>query len=324
MCSRNASGIEGMHMRKEVFLKASTYFSNKTITMVGIGEPLLHPNIFEFIDICQKKNAKVCIVTNGTLLSKDKSKYLMGFHNMRLITFSIDGVGENYNRIRINSDFQSVVDNVKWIDALKKSRGSYYPFLGINFVGMKSNIRDLPELIRILGNHIGTIQVVHPLCYSQDTASNHLNSHVEYAKAIFEEITKVALDHNVKLTLPQLGHQPRGCINPWALPIIGVQGDIYPCHILVANDQRETMPEFYNGTCITPPEDTSLGNIMDTKFSEIWNCNKIKHLRKMLAKVSYSDLSKNYKEADYINIRKEWTQNTFYCKVCPNRWGCAC
>lgn len=37
-----------------------------------LGEPLLHPDLLDFLDIAEKKSLKVIITTNGTLLSKTK------------------------------------------------------------------------------------------------------------------------------------------------------------------------------------------------------------------------------------------------------------
>ena len=40
------------------------------------GEPLLHPNLPEFLDLCAEREFKVNITTNGTLLRKMKDKII--------------------------------------------------------------------------------------------------------------------------------------------------------------------------------------------------------------------------------------------------------
>jgi MoaA/NifB/PqqE/SkfB family radical SAM enzyme len=324
MCSRTINGVNSMHMELKVFSRVSECFCNKTVTLVGIGEPFLHPNIFEFIEICQLNRSNVNIVTNGTLLFEDRVQRLLQYSNLRTLTFSIDGVGDNYDRIRKGSSFKTVVNNLRQIDRLKKEKGVIFPSLSVNFVGMKTNVDDFPELIKIVGDYIDNIQMVHPLCYTREMAVNHLHKNVEHAKKIFDKSIKIADEHCVKLTLPYLMPRARGCINPWALPIVGMKGDIYPCHILVGSDQRESESEFYDDTMIIPPNDTSVGNIMTSDFDNIWNNSQIRSFRRDLSKINVFSLKQRYQGRIYTEMREKWSSSSIYCELCPNRWDCAC
>lgn len=58
------------------------------------GEPLLHPNIKELLDISYNKGFKVNITTNGTLLSKVKEK-LIGHPALRQINISLHSLDGN-------------------------------------------------------------------------------------------------------------------------------------------------------------------------------------------------------------------------------------
>ena len=59
------------------------------------GEPLLHHNLDEILDICDRNNIKVCITTNGTLLDKKKSVLLN--HNIKQINISLHSENNYYN-----------------------------------------------------------------------------------------------------------------------------------------------------------------------------------------------------------------------------------
>ena len=305
MCCIGSANIKRMNMDSKVFWEASRYFENKSVTFVG-GEPFLHPDLLGFIKICQSKNARVGIVTNGSLFSDEVLK----FSNLSQITFSIDGVYENYNRIRVNGDFDKVIETLKRINRKE--------LMSVNFVGMRSNIDDFPTLIRIVGDYVNSIQMVHPLCYSQDIADQHLDRYIGHTCSVFAEGIRIAKKYNVRLTLPSFKPCARGCINPWALPIIGLKGDIYPCHILVGSDQREPVPEFYEGSCVTPPDNTAVGNIMEEDFMQIWNGKKMREFRRELRKINVSSLRKR---EDYTELRRKYLN---YCQICPSRWGCAC
>jgi len=308
MCCIGSGDIERMNMDREVFRRASRYFKNKSVTFVG-GEPLLHPDLLEFLQIYHFANARVNIVTNGSLLTEGWVDTLTQFPNLTL-TISIDGVGDNYNRIRVNGNFETVIKNLKRIN--RKD------LVSVNLVGMKSNIDDLPKLIEIVGDYVNSVQVVHPLCYSQDIADQHLNRDIGHANGIFRESIAIATEYNVRLTLPNFKPRARGCINPWALPIIGLGGDVYPCHILVGSDQRKPVPEYYEGTCVTPPVYTSMGNIMESDFMQIWNGKKMRQFRRELRRISVSSLKS---DENYVELRGDYTN---YCQICPSRWGVAC
>ena len=70
---------------KEVLSKIEGY--TDYIYLHVKGEPLLHPNLDEILDICDKKGINVQITTNGTLL-KDRKDILLK-HNIRQINISL-------------------------------------------------------------------------------------------------------------------------------------------------------------------------------------------------------------------------------------------
>lgn len=68
-----------------------------------MGEPMLHKNISEFIDICDKNNIKVNITTNGTLI-KTVGQKINSTEALRLINFSLHSFEGNTNTNNINMD----------------------------------------------------------------------------------------------------------------------------------------------------------------------------------------------------------------------------
>lgn len=79
------------------------------------GEPLLHPQIDEFLDISYKKGLKVNITTNGTLLSKVKDK-LIGKPALRQVNISLHSFDGNKSM----KDKNGYLDNV--FDFIRESR----------------------------------------------------------------------------------------------------------------------------------------------------------------------------------------------------------
>lgn len=58
------------------------------------GEPLLHPEIDQLLDLCYEKGFKVNLTTNGTLINKVKDKLLLK-PALRLINFSLHSFDGN-------------------------------------------------------------------------------------------------------------------------------------------------------------------------------------------------------------------------------------
>ncbi len=74
-----------------------------------LGEPLLHPNLNEFIDYAKDNNMKVNITTNGYLINKIKTK------NVRQLNISLHSFNNKYNKgiDEYLSDIFKKVDEIK-------------------------------------------------------------------------------------------------------------------------------------------------------------------------------------------------------------------
>lgn len=82
------------------------------------GEPLLHPNIGEFLDISYNKGFKVNITTNGTLLAKVKEK-LIHKPALRQINISLHSFDGNKNTYSKND----YLDNIfEFIESAKEDK----------------------------------------------------------------------------------------------------------------------------------------------------------------------------------------------------------
>ena len=70
------------------------------------GEPLLHPNIIDFINICDKYNLKVNLTTNGTLFPQEVDKLRM-CKNLNKINFSL------HSENNINNYCEKIFESVE-------------------------------------------------------------------------------------------------------------------------------------------------------------------------------------------------------------------
>ena len=74
------------------------------------GEPLLHPQLKEILDICKRYNLKVNISTNGTLLSE---KYLL-LKEIRQLNISLHSFEDN-NDEKLNSYLSNILNCVDYL-----------------------------------------------------------------------------------------------------------------------------------------------------------------------------------------------------------------
>ena len=93
---------------KTILDKLENY--TKYLYLHVLGEPLLHPNINEFIDIASK-NYKINITTNGYLI-----KNIINNKNIRQLNISLHSYNEKY-KISLNNYMNNIFDT---IDTLSK------------------------------------------------------------------------------------------------------------------------------------------------------------------------------------------------------------
>ncbi len=121
----------------------------------GLGESLLHSQIFEFIEYTKKKGIRTGISTNATLLDKEKSRMLLKT-GIDYVIFAIDGATKKtYERIRVGSNLEKVEKNVKQFlrlkDLLKTKvirRVGKGPFTVIQYVTMKENEHEVDLFLK--------------------------------------------------------------------------------------------------------------------------------------------------------------------------------
>jgi len=101
------------YMDSSLFRKIIKYFEaykNIIIELHGIGEPLLHPLLPDFISYCTQKGLFTSICTNAILLNAKMSEKLFK-SGIKKIVVSLE-TKENYERIRCINIYDKVLENV--------------------------------------------------------------------------------------------------------------------------------------------------------------------------------------------------------------------
>jgi len=151
MCMRRVWNEESGDMSLEVFQALVPVFPEiETINIIGIGEPLLNDNIFEMIRLGKENlpsNGTFSLTTNATLIDEQIASKLVA-SGIDDLVISLDGAcAETYNKIRNGANFDDVLKKVELIKQAKEAAGVNAPRIGIEFVAMKSNVDELPQLV---------------------------------------------------------------------------------------------------------------------------------------------------------------------------------
>jgi radical SAM protein with 4Fe4S-binding SPASM domain len=257
----------------------------------GIGEPLLNKDLPRMIARLKTRNVTVLFNTNATLLSDEWARKLIdaGLDELRV---SVDGADpKTYARIRGAPLFHKVVANLKRFVEIQHELGATLPRPSLWMTGMKENIAELPDVIR-LAARIGVPEVyLQRMVYyaHADSAPGLMDAgHALFADSAADaNVDRViaeseTLAQALGVTLRASGattpahslhteKKPRpwaACLRPWTTAYITANGTALPC-------------------CISPFATTDydslkLGNIFEQPFGDLWNAERYQQWREKL------------------------------------------
>jgi MoaA/NifB/PqqE/SkfB family radical SAM enzyme len=290
----------------------------KYVNFIGLGEPLANPHFFELLDLAASKKIKVIITTNATLWNEANIKRIRD--NIAQIIVSIDSPHkEGFESLRPGAKFESLIENLKRIKGLKKRID-----LRIQAVLMQENIKDLPDLIE-LAHSLGIkhVALLHILSLDRTNDQRFLRF-TQGAAAYLKRAERLAKEYKIELLSRPLEPQMRPCREPWLLPFIGINGDIYPCCFIYRIP--ESFTEWYAGVPLEVPlHQYRMGNIFQDSFKDIWNNRDFRLLRRTIRQAERMKKKKLSVE-EYNSLRKKMDPNErfSYCRFCLWRWSVAC
>jgi radical SAM protein with 4Fe4S-binding SPASM domain len=238
-----------------------------------LGEPLLHPQIIDFIRYAKSLKKKVGLVTNAMLLTPDVSQKLLE-SGLNSIAFSLDGADLHLaSLVRAGTDFDLVIGNIRKF--VKLSQKTAVPLSKAVFSAVSrdtvAHLSELVDCVADLGvdvlmltdiNFKGNLE--HTLWRNQ---SEELETKVKQAisRAFTKKLPILSVHGLEEFGLQQRYHDflmiPPGqlyqrsathtwCLSPWQTVPIDVAGNITCC---------DCQPTFV------------VGNLLHEAFSDIWN-----------------------------------------------------
>ncbi|MBI2687632.1 MAG: radical SAM protein [Acidobacteria bacterium] len=149
MCPRETHKQPKEDMSDSVFerLVAEAGESAEHMMLIGLGEPMLDPKIYERIEFCDRHRVFTLLSTNGTLLDAAATERLLDT-NLEHITLSFDGsTKESFEYYRKGAKFEKVRDNFVHFAKRKQERSSKMQVVA-QMVRMERNWDEVEEFTR--------------------------------------------------------------------------------------------------------------------------------------------------------------------------------
>lgn len=227
---------------------------------------MLHPDLWDMLEMAEDKGCRTGFTTNGTWLEKEQNKRLLDM-GVDMISVSFAGTAAPvHESLRTNSKFPQLCRNFENLASLKKQYGRERPWLELHFLMTRANLGEFPALVELAGS-LGADEVVATnLTYSPSLALDSKHVFGEQPAPEDIEVINQARQAAERLNLPlrvyplQTESNTLVCdADPVNTVYVNHRGDVSPCVYLGLTVQGQ-IPRFYEGES-HPFEPISFGNV---------------------------------------------------------------
>ena len=186
---------------KEFLKQLEEFIPHLTETKFYGGEPFIIDIYYEIWDkiITINPNARISVQTNATVLN-DRVKNLLNKGKFHL-NISLDSINkETYEKIRINANFEKVMENIKYFHDYCKKNDTFF---GISTCPMRQNWRELPQMMDFC-NNLDVPVYFHMVWFPQTASLWNLDS--EKLKEIYDYLTSYDFNKNSSIEIKNHTH----------------------------------------------------------------------------------------------------------------------
>ena len=216
----------------------------RKVIVLGGGEPLVYPHLFEVLDYLRGKNLRIDLFTNGISMTREKAR--------KLRQLEIGVILKMNSRMPEIQDYLAGKDGaykaiMKGLDALQEEG---YPnescLLGIETIICRQNYEELPDLWR-WARRRGIVPYFE-IMTSQGRATQHddLSVDQEKIRVLFEELARIDRDEFECSWQPHPPLVASHCARHEYSCTITSNGDIHPCpgvDVVAGSIRRNSLAE---------------------------------------------------------------------------------
>lgn len=218
----------------------------KQICLHLMGEPLVHPQFNDIMDVCDELDLKIFLTTNGTLLRKHQDK-LLKWKSLEQINFSVHSFFANPEKMSLQDYISPILDFCDQANILK---ANYYINLRLWNLEKTNHQKDQNiQVFNILNRHFHM------------TLNEAINVKLNKSKKI---INKLYVHFDTEFIWPALNQEFRSsdgsCYGLRKQLAIHTNGDVVPC-------------------CLDKETVLKLGNINESKLTDIMKSTRALKIR---------------------------------------------
>jgi MoaA/NifB/PqqE/SkfB family radical SAM enzyme/surfactin synthase thioesterase subunit len=287
-CARTQLKLHSHFMSRDEFRSVLAHMPHTfRIVLVGLGEPLMHPEVIDFIKLAVTMGRRVGLVTNGMFMDVQLARALCQ-SGLAGITFSLDTVDQTTaNRVRVGSDVQQISANIRMLTGECRKLEAK---LGTSvFTALRSDTIDgFEAIIEFVADHELDALMVTDLNFRTNQAlSVNCGFSPEHARTLRKAIRRAvarrlpvlsvwgleefALDARYMDFLlfrgEQLAHRSERrshCASPWQSLPVRVDGNLTVCdcqpEAFIGNIFRTPLTGWWNGPIMREHRESMLGD----------------------------------------------------------------
>jgi MoaA/NifB/PqqE/SkfB family radical SAM enzyme len=267
-------------MDLDTFARLEPYFPRAGMVFLqGWGEPLLHPRFWSLVRRVKSSGTRVGFTTNGTLLA-DRNLELLLETEVDMIGVSLaGGRAATHERFRRGCGFRRISAGLEALRRRKEAVGQYRPSVHIAFMILRSNWRELDELItravewgvsQVVVNNLSLI-ATESLADESLMVNAALWPRVQMSLEQVREIAAVNGIHFDYYSPDTSSPQPICTENVLRSCFISRNGDVSPCVMTNLSVQPSSPLEQRFGTRSCTLSNCVFGNVNQQSLVEIWH-----------------------------------------------------
>lgn len=225
----------------------------KSVKFQYLGEPLLNKKIHEMVRYCKDKGVvDVMYNTNAVALTEGVAKKIFE-SGLDKIFFSFDSpYREEFNSIRIDGDYDKILDNIKRFVRLRESFGLDKPVTRVSMVKLNESDQKYRDFVTLFEDEVDGIA-------SLDLMDHDLDLKKIDEKYVWAEID-AELEHAEPNSSQKLDDASFCCPQLWQRMFVHPDGVVTPC-------------------CLDASRSLKMGNVTENSVEEIWNGDRYKKMR---------------------------------------------
>ena len=254
----------------------------------GVGESLINPEFLAIFNYALERfpHLKISLSTIGKSLRPEISDQLVG--RLSFLNVSLNAARkETHAKIVKAGRFDRVIDNIRYLTDLRKTKNTTLPRVHLSMVVMRENVEELPEFIDLAADLRADQAVVsHYLATTIEGTrkageESSLYHHRELADAMLVRAQERAVARGLSVVLPPLFSKTDCNVLFGARSEFGPSGDCFlpwsTCHLSVDERGRRQMLFCCSGMYLRTFYDVS--QMGEAGFMKLWNGPIPQHFR---------------------------------------------